>query len=53
LEVDAISAQIAAGKSLSAEIDIGTLSLVGLFIPTNWTTSGLSFQVSPDGVVLG
>jgi hypothetical protein len=49
MEVDVIAVQIAAGQSLSAEVDIGTKSLVGLLIPTNWTTAGLSFQVSPDG----
>lgn len=48
-EVNVITAQIAAGASLSAEVDIGSKSLVGLLIPTNWTTAGLSFQVSPDG----
>jgi hypothetical protein len=48
-EVDVITAAIAAGTSLSAEVDIGNKSLVGLLVPTNWTTAGLSFQVSPDG----
>jgi hypothetical protein len=48
-EVDNIAATITSGQSLSAEVDIGTKSLVGLLIPTNWTTAGLSFQVSPDG----
>lgn len=49
MEIDNISAQIAAGQSLSAEIDIGSKSLVGLQVPSNWTTAGLSFQVSVDG----
>jgi hypothetical protein len=48
-EVDNITAQIVAGQSLSAEIDIGSKSLVGLQIPSNWTTAALSFQVSVDG----
>lgn len=48
-EVDVIAASIASGQSLSAEVDIGSKSLVGLLIPTNWTTAGLSLQVSPDG----
>jgi hypothetical protein len=48
-EVDVVTAQIASGTSLSAEIDIGTKSLVGLLVPVNWTTAGLSFQISPDG----
>lgn len=48
-EVDVLSVQIASGQSLSAQVDIGNKSLAGLFIPTTWTTAGLSFQVSPDG----
>jgi hypothetical protein len=50
-EVDNIACQIASGQSLSAEIDIGNKSLVGILIPTNWTTAGISIQVSPDGGV--
>jgi hypothetical protein len=51
MEVDVIQATIAAGTALSAEVDIGSKSLVGLLIPANWTTAlgGISFQVSPDG----
>lgn len=53
-EVDVLTVQIASGTALSPEIDIGNKSLVGLLIPTNWTTAGLSFQVSPDaGVTFG
>jgi hypothetical protein len=48
-EVDNIAASIASGQNLSAEIDIGSKSLVGILVPANWTTAGLSFQVSPDG----
>lgn len=48
-EIDNITGQIAAGQSLSAQIDIGSKSLVGLQIPANWTTASLSFQVSADG----
>src|SRR5581483_863509 len=48
-EVDVLTVQIANGTSLSAEIDIGSKSLVGILVPTTWTTAGLSFQVSPDG----
>lgn len=50
-EVDVLTASITATQSLSGEVDIGSKSLVGLLIPTNWTTAGLSFQVSPDGGV--
>jgi hypothetical protein len=50
-EVDLITGQIAAGAALSAEIDIGPKSLVGLVLPANWTAAagGISFQVSVDG----
>ena len=50
-EVDNIAAQIANGQSLSAEVDIGSKSLVGILVPANWTTAGISLQVSPDGGV--
>ncbi len=49
MEIDNISASIAAGQSLSAQVDIGTKSLAGILIPSNWTTAGISLQVSPDG----
>lgn len=48
-EVDAVAVQIASGTSLSAEVDIGAKSLVGILVPSNWTTAGISLQVSPDG----
>ena len=48
-EVSNITATIAAGQSLSAEVDIGNQSLVGIILPANWTAAGLSLQVSPDG----
>lgn len=48
-EVDYVTVTIAQNQSLSPEIDIGNKSLVGIVIPTTWTTAGLSFQVSPDG----
>jgi hypothetical protein len=51
MEVDFITATIAAGASMSAEVDIGNKSLVGLTIPMNWTTAPITFQVSPDGGV--
>lgn len=48
-ELDNISAAIAAGTALSAEVDIGTKSLVGVYIPATWTTASITFQASPDG----
>jgi hypothetical protein len=48
-EIDTQTVQIAAGQNLSGEIDIGSKGLVGIGVPANWTTAGLSFQVSTDG----
>jgi hypothetical protein len=48
-EVDNVACQIASGQSLSAEVDIGSKSLVGIIVPANWTTAGISLQASPDG----
>ena len=50
-EVDNITAQIAAGQSLSAEVDIGNKVLVGLALPANWSAAagGISLQASIDG----
>ncbi len=50
-EIDYITATIASGTALSAEVDIGSKSLVGIFVPAAWTTAGISFQVSVDGGV--
>jgi hypothetical protein len=50
-EIDSITAQIAAGQSLSAEADIGNKVLVGLVLPATWSTASLSFQASVDGGV--
>lgn len=49
MEIDTIQVQIAAGQSLSPQVDIGTKSLVGIQIPANWTTAAIAFQVSIDG----
>lgn len=51
-EIDYISAAIPAGATgLSAEIDIGNKSLVGLVLPSGWlaATGGISMQASVDG----
>ena len=40
---------IAAGQSLSPQADIAPGTLVGLYLPANWTAASLTFQVSPDG----
>jgi hypothetical protein len=45
-----VAAAIAAGQSLSPEVDIGGYgSLVGIQVPANWSTAGISFQCSIDG----
>ena len=47
--LDVINAQIGAGAALSGAVNIGDKTLVGIAIPANWTTAGLSFQASADG----
>lgn len=49
--VDTVITQIAAASALSPQANIGQKTLVGIFIPANWTTASLSFQASPDGGV--
>ncbi|SRR5260370_5519345 len=44
-----VTAQIAATQSLSPQVNLGAKTLVGLYLPANWTTAGLSFQASADG----
>jgi hypothetical protein len=43
-----IPVTIAAGASLSNPALIGDHTLVGIYIPANWTTASLSFQISFD-----
>lgn len=43
------TAVIANGASLSGAVDIVGLTLVGVLIPSSWTTADLTFQVSVDG----
>lgn len=43
------TATIAINQSLSAAIDLKGRSLVGIIMPSAWTTAQLSFQVSLDG----
>ncbi len=42
-------ASIAAGQSLSGPVSLGAFTLVGISMPTAWTTASLTFQASPDG----
>lgn len=50
-EIDYIPAQIAINTALSAEVDIGSKSLVGLVLPAAWIAAagGISLQTSVDG----
>ena len=41
---------IASGQSESAAIDLGALELAGVFVPTGFVGSSISFKVSPDNV---
>jgi hypothetical protein len=43
------TATIRAGESLSDAIDCGTGAPVFIHMPDEWTSSRISFQVSPDG----
>ena len=44
-----IPAVIAPGASLTNQIDIGPGILVGLVIPSGWTSASVTFQASTDG----
>ncbi len=47
--IETSTVQIAAGQSLSAEVDVGPKDLVGIVVPAAWTTAGISLQASVDG----
>lgn len=49
LDTEVIDATIAAGAALSGAVAIGAKTLVGIAMPSAWTTAGLTFQVSVDG----
>ena len=40
---------IANNTALSAELDLGVSTLVGVIIPATWTAADLTFQASVDG----
>ena len=48
-EIDTTAVAIASGQSLSAQVDIGNKSLVGIVVPANWTTAAITLQASVDG----
>lgn len=41
------------GTALSATVDMGFLTLVGILLPAAWTSAGLTLLVSGDGVTYG
>lgn len=43
------NATIVSGQSLTEDIDLTTLRLIGIIIPSAWTTANLTFQVSHNG----
>ena len=48
--IDTKTAVIENGGSLSGAVDLGGRKLVAIVMPSSWTTAGLTFQASPDGV---
>lgn len=46
---DVVVATIQSGTALSPQTNLGGKTLIGIFLPANWTTASLSFQASPDG----
>ena len=46
-------AVIAAGGTITPEVDLGAFYMVGLYVPSNWTSANITFQASPDGVNFG
>jgi hypothetical protein len=49
--ISLLPATIANGTSLSGEVDLGALDLVGIQMPAAWTAASMTFQVSVDGGV--
>lgn len=43
------SATIAAGQSLSSEIDLGGMIALAIWMPSAWTSATIAFQASPYG----
>jgi hypothetical protein len=50
-DLEIIPVTIASGTALSPSIGIGIKTLVGISMPSGWTTAALTFQISPDGVI--
>ncbi len=48
-QIATATATIASGTSLSSAADLGTGRLVGIILPSAWTTAGITFQGSADG----
>ncbi len=41
--------KIAAGQSVSGGQDLQRQTLVGIYVPSGWTSASLTLQASPDG----
>lgn len=48
-DADYLTATIGAGAALSAAVNLGAKSLVGLVMPSAWTAADITFQASGDG----
>lgn len=48
-DIDAIPVTIASGGSLSSAVALGGKVLVGLVMPSGWTSADITFQASHDG----
>jgi len=51
--VEVIEATIPNGQSLSDPVDLGWGVLTAIQMPSSWTSAGLSFRASYDGVTFG
>src|SRR5579885_1664348 len=49
INLELITATIASGQALSAAVNLGAKTLVGVAMPAAWDVADLSFQVSVDG----
>lgn len=52
-DAEYVDVVITNGTSLSAAVDLGNRTPVGLLVPATWTAAGISFQGSPDGTTYG
>lgn len=48
-ELETVTATIASGQSLSAQVNLGDKQLVAIVMPSGWDAADLTFQASADG----